>query len=336
MEPTKNSVSREKSLNECGKSPSPAVDSLNLDGPLGTCGPQGEAICGTFDDSQKRTHLADLGWLQELSINQKTGHGSHQLCDPLQTGDIINRTGQRDVIYRYSRAVRGCDEAMMDLFRNVVVLDEDGKAHPVPITWGTQERAVAVILQDNIRDDNSLVADRIRLPILAIHSTDISQDLDRFVYQAAQDYSRNKDGTPGFTMKENVERDTVFGVARGIPVNIGYTLYAWTLYEEDMNHIIEQVFLKFSPVAYINVRGVQWEIIVTLESTANNIDFEPGDQNERVIKYQWNMNVETFIPQPITRKKSVLSIRTDFHEMPLKGAPDVVEDIISLEVKAND
>src|SRR5690606_17805105 len=130
----------------------------------------------------------------------------------------------------------------------------------------------AWILQDNIRKDDSLVVNRIRLPIMAIHSSDIQVDLNRYTYHKAQDYLRRlrPDSKPGFTVKEKYDRDTVFGLARGIPLNISYNLYLWTMYIEDMVQLLEQVILKFSPVAYINVRGVQWETIVTLDSIANN------------------------------------------------------------------
>ena len=103
----------------------------------------------------------------------------------------------------------------------------------------------------------------------------------------------------------------MFGTARGIPIDVGFTLYAWTLYIEDMNQIIEQLLLKFSPIAYIKVRGVPWETGVKLDSIANNLDVEPGDQNIRVVKYQFNLTAETYIPQPITRRKAVLKTKTN-------------------------
>jgi hypothetical protein len=118
------------------------------------------------------------------------------------------------------------------------------------------------------------------------------------------------DRKPGFTQRERYERDTVFGVARGIPINRGYTLTAWTMYIEDIDQILEQILLKFSPIAYINVRGVQWETIVTLDSIANNVDAEPGEKL-RIIKYQFNFTAQTYIPQPIARKKAVLRTKTD-------------------------
>jgi hypothetical protein len=199
----------------------------------------------------------------------------------------------------------------MDLFKDLIVIDEDGKAHKVPIIWGTQEKAVAAIIQDNVRKDNSLVVDRIRLPILAINSLDYQFNQSRYVYHQAVDYLRGLDGKPSFTTNEKYERDTIFGVAKGIPIDISYSLYAWTLYIEDMNQILEQIILKFSPVAYIKVRGVTWEVQVKLDSISNNIETEPGDQAIRVVKFQFNLTAESYIPQPIVKKKAVLTQRID-------------------------
>ena len=253
-------------------------------------------------------------WLKNAS-NQKIGLGSAQKYDPMQSGQIVNdvESPQSNVVYRYSKSLRACDEAVQDLFKNIVVIDEDGKAHPVPIIWATQEKAVAAIVQDNVRKDNSLVVDRIRLPMLAVYSNDLQFNQSRYVYHKAIDYlgRYRTDGKPGFTTNEKYNRDTVFGVARGIPVDISYTLYAWTLYIEDMNQILEQIFTKFSPTAYINVRGVQQETIVKLNSTANNLNIEPGDQAIRVIKYQFNLTAESYISQPIRREKAVLKTKID-------------------------
>jgi len=237
------------------------------------------------------------------------GCGQHALCDPIQTGQIVNDldTPNRQVIYRYAKGIRCADEAMWDMFKNVIVIDEEGKEHIVPIIWASQEKAVAALLQDNVRKDNSLVVDRIRLPIMSIWNNSIQFDQSRFTYQQAYSLMPwiDPEGQFGFHQREKFCKDTVFGVTRGIPVNIGYTLYVWTLYQEDMNQILEQVLLKFSPVAYIRMRGVWWEVIVTLDSTGNNAELEPGDAKIRVLKYQINMTAKTYIPQPIFRIKEL-------------------------------
>jgi hypothetical protein len=253
------------------------------------------------------------------------------LCDPQQTGHIINDDKDRNVVYRYARSIRGTDEAVRDLFKDIVVLDEAGKAHNVPIIWATQEKAVAYILQENVRKDESLVVDRIRLPMLAIHSSGYNFAQDRYIYHKAIDYlrDRNDNWRPGFTVAERYERDTVFGVSRGIPLDIQYSLVAWTLYEEDMNQILTQVVTKFSPMAYIRVRGISWEIGVKLDSIANNVDLEPGDKKIRVFKYQFGFTAESFVAQPIVRKKAVLKTRVEVTNSP--NEEDITEVLARLE-----
>lgn len=310
-----------KKINDCDSIP-PSETSRNREKPTGDCpGPEG----------------LGLGWVERAS-RSKVGIGKQAQCDPMQTGQIVEDVNdpERQVLYRYSKSIRGCDEAMVDLFNNIVVLDEDGKAHKVPIIWGTQERAVAWILQDNVRKDGSLVVERIRLPMMAIYSSGIEFDQSRYTYHKALDFMRRLDpeGRPGLHVKEKFERDTVFGVARGIPINKTYTLVAWTMYMEDIDQILEQVMLKFSPVAYIRVRGVNWETTVSLDSVANNVDYEPGDQNQRIIKFEFNFTTRSYIPQPMVRKKSVLGTKTDFHDS--VNESEITEVLARLEKSVKD
>ena len=314
-------------LNTCGEN-SPLDASLNEDIANSNC-----------PDPLSQPSLRDpnkLAFLSELP-RKKTGIGADGNCDPMQTGSIVSdkRNSKLEkidtVIHRYSKALRGCDEAMTDLFRNIIVLDEDGKAHPVPIVWATQEKAVAYILQENVRKDNNVV-DRIKLPIMAINDTDVQLDLTRYTYHKAIDYFRyqRSDNKPYVTNQEKRHpRDTIFGKTRGLPINRSYSLVVWTMYMEDIDQIIEQIITKFSPVAYINIRGVHWESIVTLDSIANNVDFEPGDQNMRVIKYQFNMTAQTYIPQSIVRKKAVLKTMVDIHND--TEPEEIVETLSRLE-----
>lgn len=304
-----NSINNEQSLNPCNTK-SPLINKLNFDKIPNNCGAWWDKCDPQEASLRKATGNPWGAWTEETC--QKIGLGHHAQCDPVMTGQIVNDVPPNPrMAYRYSQALRGADEAMMDLFRNVIVIDESGKQHTVPIIWATQEKAVAFILQDNTRKDNTLVVDRIRLPLLAIHANDTQLAQDRFTFSNCRRVGRRDDGHPSFTIDEKFERDTVFGVSRGIPVDIGYTLYIWTLYLEDMNQILEQILLKFNPVAYINVRGVWWEVIVRLDSLGNNIENEAGDQAIRVIKYQINMTAQSYIPQPISRKKAVLKINEE-------------------------
>lgn len=327
----------ESDLNPCNEPGN--ISDLNIDKPEGCRDGLADKNSGTIDskpfkESQKEVTGRDMSWLEDAT-QSKMGQGSEALCDPQQAGHIINEQGlekpNRNTVYRYAKSIRGTDEAVMDLFRDIVVLDEAGKAHQVPIIWATQEKAVAYIVQDNVRKDDSLVVDRVRLPMLAINATSYNFNQNRYTYHKAIDYLRSPETgwKPGFTVSEKFERDTVFGVSRGIPLDISYTLYGWTLYEEDMNQILTQIVTKFSPMAYIRVRGIAWEIGVKLDSIANNVDVEPGDQAVRVFKYQFGFTAESFVAQPIVRKKAVLKTRVEVTDNP--NDDDITEVLARLE-----
>ena len=284
---------------------SPLGQNTNIDPPPG--------FCNEDPSNQNNIPNNQQSWFEENSINGKTGNGTENNCDDLQSGNIVNdlESPNRSTIYRYAKSLRGTDEAVMDLFRDIVVLDEDGKAIPVPIIWGTAERAVLAMVQENVRKDNTLVVDRIRLPMMAIISREIAFDQNRYTYHKAVDWLRTKDGKPGFFESEKYQRDTVFGVTRGIPINVSYQLLFWTMYLEDANQILEQILTKFSPIAYIKVRGVNWETILKLDSVSNNLEIDVGDQALRIIRFQINMTAETYVAQPIIRKKAVLETRIE-------------------------
>lgn len=280
---------------------------LNLDNPPLECAKE---TC-----PPEKPSLKNINTLFDDLTHINKGIGAEANCDPMMTGQIVNdlvKEPKRNTIYRYSKALRGCDEAVMDLFRNCIILDDQGVAHPVPIIWATQERAVAAVVQENVRKDTSLVVDRVNLPMMSIYSSSLAFNANRYTYHNALNYFRDQSGRPGLLTREKREFDTVFGLARGIPVDVGYTLTIWTYFVEDMNQIIEQILLKFSQVAYIRIQGVQWESIVKLDSIANNIDMEPGNTANRVVKYQITMTAETYVPQPIDREKTVLRTRVNF------------------------
>ena len=298
-----------KSLNDCG---SPVQQTpQRLDGPAPSCAIDNIKL----ENPREATENIFYKGVPNIEdpFRRRDGLGQANQCDPMQTGQLVAGNGPPgEVIYRYAQGLRAVDDAVKDLFTNVVVQDDLGKVHPVPIIWGGQEAAVTYVLQANVRKDNSMVVDRISLPIMSIRSTSPTYAEDRYIYHRAIDYKRRQsDGKPGFTVKERTERDTILGFARGIPLDIPFELLVWTMYTEDMKQILEQIIQKFSKVAYIRLQGVtNWENFVKLDSMSSNEDLEPGE-NKRIIKYQIGLTAVTYIPQPIYRKKAVLTTKID-------------------------
>ena len=96
-----------------------------------------------------------------------------------------------------------------------------------------------------------------------------------------------------------------------------------------MNQILTQITTKMFPMAYIRVKGVSWEIGVKLNNIANNVNFEPGDKAIRVFKYQFSLTAESFVAQPIVRKKAVLKTRVEIVDSTNEN--DITEVLSRLE-----
>lgn len=269
--------------------------------------------CNDSEDSLKHPDSLINSWIKNCETRRKSG--VHNDCDEQMSGHIINNPNKQsnNIIYKYSRIFESCDEAMLDMFSDIVVIDEDGKSFPIPIIYAEPERAIAYILQENIRKDNSNVIDKIMLPILTLYGSNPQFDTERYTYHKALDYFRIN-GKPGFVTNETGKNssygDTIYATSRGIPINITYVLNAITLYKVDMNQILEQVIGKFSSIAYLKIHGVHWETICLLDSISDNIDRTPGE-GERVLKYQFSITLKTYMPQPLVRKKPVLKVTVD-------------------------
>ncbi len=209
----------------------------------------------------------------------------------------------RHYIYGYSKCIRNTNKAMMDLFSDTTIIDND-IIYPVPIIFGSHERAAIYVFGEQFvknpdRQEAGLV-DRIILPVMALNPGDISLDENRYIYHKA-DIQRAYGN-------EKRNFDVVYRFAKGIPVNFNYTLNLWSKYYEHLMQMVEQVMQKFSLVSYITIEGIPWETPVKLTGSTNNINMEVEDSQVRILKYSFSIVAEGHITQPIRRDKSVLQI----------------------------
>jgi len=321
-----------KSLHECAE-PSQPLPRSPKDPPVQNC-PPNEAKFQECDGIENLYNApsANFSGIDEDLTYKREGLGEPNYCDPMLAGKIVDDQDDaelppdRSVIYRYAQGFRSIDEAVKKLMMHLNVIDDNGKVFTVPVVWGSQDAAVDFILQSNVRKDNTAVTDRVMLPAISVYTSSYNFPAERFIYHMALDYKRgasltdnrgnpvgNRFGSPTLVHQEKWNRDTVLGLARGIPVDLGYTVTIWTLYWEDMNQILEQIAMKFNPLAYIRVQGVtNWESTVRIESVSNNLDIEVGDTNKRIFKFQIDLTAESYIPQPIVRRKAVLKTKVEF------------------------
>lgn len=93
--------------------------------------------------------------------------------------------------------IRQKEESLMTILKTITITDKDGLAHPVPVIYGTQQKAAAYVTADAKEDG---VVDRIRLPLITVVADTVSRR------------------------------------------SIGFQGKIYTLYRQDLNHIIEQLF----------------------------------------------------------------------------------------------
>lgn len=211
-------------------------------------------------------------------------------------------TSERDYVKRYSRIFRAANSAVLKLFSDVQILGPNDELSAVPTRFGTPERAVAALVSEASSPEGNV--QRVKLPAMALSPLGIEFDQTRFTFHEA--WMSGWGGRVHEARKDDVQLDAT----RGLPVTLSYSLLAWTKYVEDMYQIIEQVVLKFSPVAYVHVQGAAFESIVKIDSQTNNIEAEVGDDRPRVIKHEFSLSLETYAPQPMRRRKLIHQILT--------------------------
>lgn len=240
----------------------------------------------------------------------KTGNNKSRSINPeIQKPKLYQPTIDinRQYVFGYTKSIRNCDKAVTDLFKDIIVINlDDESLHEVPIIWGNQEKAVAYVFGEQFaknpeRKQKGLV-DRIILPIISLYGSNISFDSSRYVYHEATQWSSSG---KGFFGNEKKPFDTRFGFTKGIPINRSYTLNIWTKYNEHLTQITEQIFLKFSPIAYIQIDGVSWETWVELDGHTDNTDTQVGNEAIRLYKANFALTAKTHAIQPIKRAKTV-------------------------------
>lgn len=229
----------------------------------------------------------------------------------------------RSIMTSYSRSLRGCDQAVLDEFRGLDVWLPDGERKKIPIIWGSQEKAVAIAMSDAI-DKSQIRIDRIKLPMLAIAAGDLSFAPERFTYHQNIRWLRDRESRMAYGTEKRFG-DTVYGKSRGLPVDKNYTLFAWTRYIEDMNQVVEQIILKFSPIITIEVPGVHWEVILKLDGVSNTLSPEIGDSAIRIVKFEFSFHAETYISRGIVRGKTVFDIYNEIGEGSLENLGGATE-----------
>ena len=125
-------------------------------------------------------------------------------------GDFENHDTK---VHNYTKKLTRTDRAVKDLFNDLVVVNEEGTAHKVPCLWATHEKLIAFVDQSNPTSEldldgkRKIIRDKIALPVIGVYAGNISMS--------------------------------------GSQPLVRYLVSVFTLFQEDMNQIIEQIITKF-------------------------------------------------------------------------------------------
>lgn len=151
--------------------------------------------------------------------------------------------------YKYKKIIRKTDERVMDLFRNLVTIKEDGKATIVPIMWCTYEALRTTVAYDAKTNGT-------RMPVMNLINVRINPSIDSY------DDPRSPNLRPAFTIK--------------------YELNSLTALIEDGYQIIEQTLGKMCEPLYLDQDdGYQTRVWLTgvdlmIKQDTTNVKFDQG------------------------------------------------------------
>ena len=191
--------------------------------------------------------------------------------------------------------------AMLYSFSDLVYVNDENSLVKIPCWHGSSERVVAKMKQEA----------NIILPVLSIYKSNNSSDVDRRRSSSLIVYDTYWD-------KEKQRAVRIASISP-TPVNISYKLNVWTKYQEDMDHITEQIHRKFNPDLEIKTKYNTTSKAFMIEESASSEPALPEGQ-DRVIRKTFTIEVESYIPNPkylITNTGKIEEYNAEIH-IPLK------------------
>lgn len=155
------------------------------------------------------------------------------------------------------------------------------------------------------RDD--LVNGRVRLPVGSLNQTKVEFNKDRF--------------SPAYmpmVMRYPTKRgDRAILVYRPVPWLVEYTFSIWAEFKRDAEYIKYQVLTRFNPLAVFRMADghIQGDVTLRFSGSNDQSDKEAPFDQHRLIKYDYSMTAEAWLPLPErlvpTVLGHVLSVKND-------------------------
>jgi len=190
--------------------------------------------------------------------------------------------------------------AMISYFSQFHYITSENKSKKVKCIFANPERPVAKQFQEN----------NIVLPIISVEQVTTEEDKARFRYSSPLVHEVMWD--------DDTQRAIRVVSLPPKPARFKYRIHIWSKYRADLDQILEQIRLSFSPDALIETKHSTFTKAF-LESEDDFGDDKISDKQDRLIKKGLNIVVDTYIPSPKFRYTSTGKIHQINSEIYLKG-----------------
>lgn len=181
--------------------------------------------------------------------------------------------------------------------------DDQNQFKEIPVHHGRQERVIAKKFQEN----------NIVLPYATIFQSAVNEDKNKRRYEPIL-VSRK-------LWNINTNRAERIVNYPDVPVILNYTLSVWCKYVSDLDQISSGIRSRFNPHLSIKTPETQVMKAFLSEETDRSV-VEVNDREERLIRKEFTISIEAFIPNPkflvtdstkIKKINSIVEVQSESH-----------------------
>lgn len=219
-----------------------------------------------------------------------------------QASDPIN-TATEDVYNVFPNGLKTMDRGIKEFFQDIDVPTKDGtRKLDVRIAGGDK----TILFWKQLMDADS--ENRIKLPVMSVNRTGWQWNTDRQTPASIGHYFyrrfADQDGTRAILSP------------RELSPLITYTLSVWAERKRDIEYISYQIMSRFNPLAEWTVEDefMVGNVIGKLESSNDNSDIDVDPNQLAKVRYDFNIEIEGWIPLPGRVVPTVLGKVTTLRE----------------------
>lgn len=168
---------------------------------------------------------------------------------------------------------------LISTFGKIHYVDRNNNSIEVKCFHANQERAIA----------RTVLGDNITLPVITVSEKNTENSKERARYGPMLVHEK---------YWHKIQQRAVRTLSLvPTPVNINYSINIWTKYKEDMDQIREYILTIFNPDLEIETEH-SGKIKSFIVSESDVEQAEAPDRDDRILKKNFSISVETYIPSP--------------------------------------